>query len=185
MSLYRIRTRVTGPSGGPWLSTFYFDSSGGTAGQAAAAVELFWFAVKALMVNTVTATNDGVAVTINEVTGEPTAAIAYAATAQVGALATEELPRAAQGLIRWQTGVYLGGRERRGRTFIPGLGEGANTAGGVVAAATITSLNTAAANLIGDANSILAVWSRAHGAFSPVVAGTTWNEFAVLRSRRD
>jgi hypothetical protein len=185
MPLYRIRTVHTGVTGAPWLSTFYFDSAGGTAGQAAAAVELFWFAVKAFMSSSVTATNDGIAATLNEATGEVTSAVSYAATPQVGALGGTQLPHATQGLIRWQTGVYSSGRELRGRTFVPGLTTTAVQANGSIAAATKTGLDNAAAGLISNANSILAVWSRRGGVFSPTISGISWTDFATMRSRRD
>ena len=185
MPLYRIRTNITGVSGTPWLGTLYFDSAGGTAAQAAAAVELFWNSVKSVMSSTLTIQNDGVAATVNEATGDVTAALAYTATALTGGAAGVMVPRAAQALVRWQTGVYFAGRERRGRTFIPGLTTAAVQAPGQVSATVRGTIDTAAATLVASANANLVVWSRSAGAFSPALSGLTWVEFATMRSRRD
>jgi len=45
--------------------------------------------------------------------------------------------------------------------------------------------NAAASALIADATSLFVVWSKTHGVEQVVTAGGAWNQFAVLRSRRD
>jgi hypothetical protein len=89
-------------------------------------------------------------------------------------------------LLQWRTGLYRNGRELRGRSFIPGLAVNRLTGGEVsnaTRAAIQTSLNS---NII--ANGYLEIWSRpkggSPGTSATVVAGTIWNEMAVLRGRR-
>lgn len=92
-----------------------------------------------------------------------------------------------QGLIRWRTGVYVGGREIRGRTFVPGVPASYMLDGNPsvsylnnvlgVAQAHLANVDTVAA---GGA----AVWSPARGQSAAISTTSVWNRFAVLRSRR-
>lgn len=182
---YRVRTVFNGPAGSPWLSTLYFDVAGGSAQQAANAAGAFFTAIQGLMSTTVTWATEPDVTTVNSALGLATGSTPTTPVSGAGTVVTELLPRIAQGLVRWLTGSFPSGRQIRGRTFIPGLTESANTTGGVVVAGNRTTIQTAANNLIADANSTLNVWSRAHGTFYPVSTADVWTQFASLRSRRD
>lgn len=109
-----------------------------------------------------------------------------AARSGFGLLTEEPVPDASQGLIQWRTSEYRGGREVRGRTFIPGLGVSV-LEGGELSAAAIGQINVAAANLVTPSVGF-GVWKRpvggAGGELVPLSAGTAWTELAVLRGRR-
>jgi len=182
--MYRVRIVFDGMPGAPWLSTLYFNETGGTAQQAATAAGTFWGAVDALMDNEVNWTTEGDVTLINSATGNATGVVATTPVTGTGALSTLALPFVAQGLIRWRTGVYVAGRELRGRTFVPALATASNDNGRVLAAS-VTTMNNAAAALLADANSELVVWSKTHGSASPALTGNAWSQFASLRSRRD
>jgi len=188
--LYRVRVNFSGGSGTPWLATHYFLGSAGSAQQAATAVGVFWGAVDALINSGHDWATELDVTTIESSTGALTAVTATTQQTGTGALATERLPQATQGLLQWRTGGILGGKELRGRTFIPGLTEASNDSGDVVAA-TVTAVQAAASTLIGTANADLVIWKRpnpsgaGNGGYSSALVGSMWSKFAVLRSRRD
>lgn len=170
--------------GAPWVSTMYFDDGTPSAQDCVDAVGAFWGAVDALIDNEVDWSTQADVENVDPVTGNVLAVVATTPVTGTGAMNASALPFASQGLVRWRTGVYIGGREIRGRTFIPGLTATASDNGRPLAANQAT-INAAAAGLIADANCDLGIWSRANGQIQVVTSGTMWTEFAVLRSRRD
>jgi len=190
----RVKTTFAGLTGAPYLNLMHFTGTGGTAASAAAvAVSNFWGEIDARMHTSLTWTRDGSVEEFNEETGAITALHATDAVSGAGALGGEPLPFAVQGLVRWRTGVFVDGREVRGRTFVPGLTESDSTSGvlGAGAAAAMTS----AAGTLEDA---LAIWQRPKvdrtvdppvveriGTIVPVASHSIAVQFAVLRSRRD
>lgn len=182
--MYRVRTVFQGVTGSPWVSTAAFDESVGTAQQAVTAVGAFWNAVDSLMEASVTWSTNADVETVTASTGQVTAVTATTPVTGNGTAATTGLPVATQGLVRWRTGVYVGGREIRGRWFIPGLSTAQNNDGAPTAAAVLT-INNAASALIADPDTRLMIWSRKNGQQISVTSGTAWTQFAVLRSRRD
>lgn len=121
---------------------------------------------------------------INVGTGEITAQTTVTTTPHAGTDSSEALPWATQGLIRARTGVFSGGREIRGRMFIPAFTE-AQSSGGLPSSACRSDVNTAVAVLANSTSAGWAVYSRTHHTVAGVSAATMWEEWAVLRSRRD
>jgi hypothetical protein len=97
---------------------------------------------------------------------------------------TEKLPDATQIVIQWRTGVYHNGREIRGRTFIPGLADFTNDEGNV-ALATRTAIQSDLDTWLAAQAGLFFIWSRKNGLTAVVSDSSVWNEFGVLRSRRD
>lgn len=183
--MWRVTTLFNGPYvNGGGIQQFYFDSSVGTAANAKLAAQTFWDAAQ-----------DAVHVTTNirvtsEVENVNVAGSIVSTTIQgvdfdvYGTDDSDPLPPQTQALCRWRTGIYAGGREVRGRTFIPSAGEAFSVAG-VPGGGRLTTLQNACAALVADANSTLLVWSRKYQIGEAVVSGTVAPYFAVLRSRRD
>jgi hypothetical protein len=188
--MYRVRTVFEGFQGTPWLSTLFFDENGGTAQQAANAAGAFWGAADALMDNEVNWRTEPDVAEIDAITGQLESVSSTTPVIGSGALTTLMLPVATQALVRWRTGIIVGDRELRGRTFVPGLGTASND-NGVLLAASQTTLQTAAAALIADANSVLVIWHRptspgaSDGQAASVLTANVWGQFATMRSRRD
>lgn len=182
--MYRVRTTFTGVTGSPWVSTAFFSEAGGTSQQAATAVGAFWAAVDSLMEVSVSWTTLADVELVDAVTGQVTGVESTTPLTGGGVAATTGLPVATQGLVRWRTGSYHNGRENRGRWFIPGLATASNT-DGQPSSTMLSTVNTAAATLITDGNSVFQIWSRANAHADNVTAGSCWSQFAVLRSRRD
>lgn len=93
---------------------------------------------------------------------------------------------AIQVLLQWQTPAIVGGRFLKGRTFVPGLGNG-NEAGGNLAPTAQTTFQGIVDTFV-DSDVGFGVWHRpaagSGGSFDQVISGTVWSELAVLRRRR-
>lgn len=95
------------------------------------------------------------------------------------------LPRATQGLIQWRTDTIISGRRVKGRTFLPGFCENANTDDGDVESTVVTGVQGALNTFMSSMGGELVVYSRTHLSGGAVTTVRFWNEWAVLRSRRD
>jgi hypothetical protein len=85
-----------------------------------------------------------------------------------------------QVLLQMRTGFVVGGRELRGRLFLPGLRVTATSLGNVDSTVATAIQDSANENL----NDTFAVFSRTHHAWATISSCTVWSEFASLRSRR-
>lgn len=181
--MFRVRTVFTGVEGTPWLSTMYFSGAVGTPQDAADAVGVFWADVETHIAGSVEWTTEAAVYSIDDTDGQATGLNNTTVSTGSGAGGGSIMPLADQALVRMHTGEFVGGREIRGRIFVPGIATAATN--GNVPSAVITNINGAAATLISDVSQTWVVWSRAHSQFQPVVSADTWAKFAVLRSRRD
>lgn len=182
--MYRVTQVATGVAGSPYYLTGHFVASVGTAQQAADA----WRALLAAGVSEYVAPMAFSAIsdveTVDPATGNTTAVTAVTVAAMTFTDADQALPAATSLLIRWRTGTYIAGREVRGRTNIPRLGELDSTLG--VPNSTVIALFAARiVTLLASAVAQLCVYSRKNGAWYSVATGSVWDQWAVLRSRRD
>lgn len=182
--MYRIRTAITGGPGGSELNTMYFnDSLSLTAQDAADAVTAFWNTIKGAIHTAYTLKVETDVTIVADFTGVPTGNVTVTSSAVTGTDSGQPLPGATQGLLKLSTGVYYGGRQLQGKIWIPGPTE-SNNATGVPVGTYETLVNGAAATLIGDADSELFVWSRKYLNANGVIGASLWDQWGVLRSRR-
>jgi hypothetical protein len=184
MALWRVRVDLSGTAGGPGVSTYYFADDVITAQQAADAVGDLWTdPFSAEMANDVAwqveSEVDGI-----DLDGTLTAVENVTGASGNGTLTGEPLPWATQYLVRWGTNLIVNGRRLQGKTFVPGPTEDGND-NGVPSSTVISDMNTALNAFVVANAGIFGIWSKTHAAFGVVGSGTLWNEFAVLRSRRD
>lgn len=186
-TLNRIRTVWTGVAGTPWYTNLYFDGSGGNEQAQVDLVDAFWETLKAQFDTRLTATVEGTVTQIDSTTGLASGVFGGVDKATDLTGTGSVLPPANQGLAHLFTGVYIGGRQLRGRLFFPGLVVGAAAATGAVDSGYVTSWNTEVGDLIADSNAIgnLQVYSPTHHVTHDVVSVSASTEFAVIRSRRD
>lgn len=124
---------------------------------------------------------------INDATGQQiggwTASLARTGGGSGG---SQPLPDAAMGLVRYRTDQIINGRYVNGRTYIPGLSTGAAD-GGNVSTGCLAALQSFGDALVGSNK--LYVYSRPKGAGAGTILASTraeaWNEFAILRRRRN
>ncbi|HKY46334.1 MAG TPA: hypothetical protein VJM50_24790 [Pyrinomonadaceae bacterium] len=184
--LWRVRTELTGPMiTGGGQNDLYFAVTGGTAAQAVTAAGAFWQAVAAGLSSQLSWATQPEVIQIDDATGDISASVQTTPQSGIGSDVGEALPKATMGLIRWRTGNFVGGREIRGRTFVPGVIEADNTTNGVPSTTIINVMNNAAAGLLAAANADLVVYSPTKHTSALVTSASAWNQWAVLRSRRD
>lgn len=199
MTIARVRTIFGGVAGTPWYSNIYFADNGGTpVGQAGIdAVDALWTAVQSNIANNITWAVQGEVARLDETNGELTGVTNGVVNAGVGTSAGDMLPFTTQLLGRQFTSAFVAGRRVRGRIFLPGLTEDANTDGAPIAG--MITAWTAAQNALLTAMPNWCVWARPFDGdpdatppkpprdgslhlVSSVATSPTW---AVLRSRRD
>jgi hypothetical protein len=180
---------MTGVAGSPYYSNLYFTGVA-TVEQAQDVVdntEAFWDGLADSMMNTIVGVVQADVALIDEVSGDITGVLTTTGGSFTGSVAGDMLPPASQGLLRLFTNTFVGGRRIRGRVFLPAQAEANSTLGkpsGAWVTAQQSILNTFIAAGITD-GSELVIWSRKNGVAPLVAVGSPWDQWAVLRSRRD
>jgi hypothetical protein len=179
-------TLVRGGGVGNW----YYDDTTTEAQDAVDAVVAFWTAIADRIATGITISVSGEVEVVNPSTGLITGVDSATGANISGSEGTEPLSPALQGLVRWRTGVYVTAgdppraREIRGRTFIPGPTTG-QSLNGVPESDYRTDIAAAAAAYASSGPNASLVYSRTHDQAEPITASSVWDQWAILRSRRD
>ena len=183
--MLRVTTEFTGPAGSPWYSQMDFDGEETSvqAQLAHDAVAAFWEDLEGLITSGVSYSVLGDVEHV-DLQDQTIAVFGIQATLGAGLNSAQPAPYANQGLIQWRTGSYTGGRELRGRTFIPGLASNA-VLNGVWSGPVVAGMQAAADTLVENGEAGLAVFSPTKSGIASVQSATARNLVAVLRSRRD
>lgn len=181
MDLHKYQLVWKGMSGGPGVSTFYFDAASAIPHTA---MTTFVNALKTSVAATVTVQFPGSGITIDDATGNAVGSWTAAAPADVAMTSAGSYSSPVGAVINWRTGVYAGGRELRGKTFVVPLAAATMTSGGILSAATQSGI-AAAANALAGSAVPPRVFSRANHTSAPVASATVPTLPAVLTSRRD
>lgn len=191
--MLRVDTLLSGALvNGGGINQLYFANPGSEASACAAAVQDFWDALAVAMSEEVTYEVLGTVTEQDHATGALEAVYAVMSEGpKVGVGTSEPAPPTTQGLIRMVTPMVANGRIVRGRVFVPGVLEVHVGPVGRPVSAYNTVLNGAAQALVDDASAFWSVWHRPNaasgspGTINNIVQVTSWDQFAVLRSRRD
>jgi len=193
--LYKVVAVWNGWAGGPGFSNFYFggNPTAGQAGTAQDRVHDFFESLILCLPTPITisfqttvqviASGDGSIVSENAVTPVAPNVVGAGGT-------TFSSPSGA--CIIWRTGVTVGGRLLKGKTFFVPMTSAAYDTDGSLLTARLTELRAAATALAAPGafadEQQLQVWHRpvagAGGSNSPTVSATVSDRAAVLRSRR-
>lgn len=180
----RIRTVFTGVAGTPWYSNIYVLGTEDDAAAQVDAVGEFWATVSALMTGVVDWTVEGDVAQIDSATGDLVGVTSETPVSGSGTNAGDPLPYANQALVNWSTSVFAGGRNIKGKTFIPALCEDSNSVGTLLSAS--DGVITDAANaLVAALNGSMVIYSPTNALAAEVTGASVPSKFAVLRSRRD
>lgn len=182
--LARVRTIFTGVAGTPWYSNMYFLLGGTTGAVWAATVADFWDQMAVLINANVDYQVQPEIAILDDATGDLVNAQLWAGANGSGLSSTEALPFANQGVILWNTAQFIGGRQLRGKTFVPGLTQTANDQG-QLQAGTQEDIQAIADDLVGADNVGLVVYSPTNHTSGFVGSATVSSTIGVLRSRRD
>lgn len=187
--MWRIRTLITGATGGPWLNTTCWDDSlGNRVEDASNNVYEFWNALRFRMVTGLTIQVDPTVDVIDTSTGHITSQVNSPVSPISTGSTTDPLPWATQAEIYLPTAVFVAGRKVAGKLYVPGLCH-SSLDSGVLSSAAQTDIQNAI-NAVYDGGTGLStphmrIWSRKHLADYDVSAPVVRQQFAVLRSRRD
>lgn len=180
-----VRVHFSGGPSADWYSSMHIDRLlGGSAQTSADAVRAFWDAMKAAICNDIAIRIDPNVTVVNPTSGEPEGIETVTTTAVSGGDTTDPLPWQTQGLIYWNTGTWVNGRQVRGRTFVPGPCESSNTSTGLPESGYLSALAAGAAIFTGSSTCVPSVFSRAHSNMYPVVGATVQGQWALMRTRR-
>lgn len=176
------------PGAGPSISvlnmrTLSLDDQG-----AVNEIRSFFNAIAALIPNDVLITFPGVLSVLDAVTGQLTAEVTVTSPASVTGGGTLGWAGGVGALVQWDTGVIIGGRRQRGRTFLVPLAASVFDTNGTLTGSAQATLEAAAEGLIAGLDvlgSELVVWSRKNGVETNVAAATIPDRSAILRDRRD
>lgn len=182
MPAHRVTTLMTGTAGGPWVNQLWIaDELSPTAQDAVDAVTAFWQSLSGRIASGVTITQEP-EVPLFSTPDTPVSVGSATVTETLTAGGANPLPPATQGLIRLRTATFNGTRRVLGKIYVPYLSEEFNVGAGTLESTT-AALFTTSTNTLRNAGLVVA--SRALNTFAPVIQGDAWNQFAVLRSRRD
>jgi len=180
-----VKVTFTGGPSGDWYSSMHFDHTLGSSTQDSVdTVKAFWDALKAKMTNLLVIHIDPVVTQLDPVTLEPIGLDTVTGYTINCSGSTDALPFQTQGCILWNTGVWIGGRQVRGKTYIPGITEAENDQPGVPGAGMLSAMATAAAAVVTPVDGVPVVASRTHGGAIPISAAQVSLKWALLRSRR-
>lgn len=184
LSMFRLRSVFTGVAGCPWyVNTHHEGTISSEAEAAATALQAFWQTQQATIPGPIRVDIEQTAVVIDPATGLQTGQLPVSAHSVSFSSSGAGLPHQVQALIRLGTGSYEGGRQIKGRIFVPGLITGASTGQGTLNANVITSLQAAATTLSTDSK--LVIYSKKNKSATRVQTVSVWDQFATLRTRRD
>lgn len=195
--MLHVRSVSTGVAGSPYYTNLYFSGGAGDTEYVLNTTRAFWVALQVRMGTGLVTNVDSEVREVNEETGDVVAIRTGPSISSVTGTATGSMcPPATQGLIRLTTGTLRSNRRVQGRIFIPRVPQSQVTAQGTALNAYQTALADAGAILMGGAGTPrLVVWSRPQltpgdpnprlGAAAPVTGASAWEQFSVLRSRRD
>lgn len=197
MSLIRVQTTWTGVAGSPYYTNLYALGPLATnnGNDLADAWRTFLVALTARLGTGLVATIDSELLEFDETTGNVTGAGSDLQTPVTFTGTGDVLPRATQGLLRWQTAGIVHNRRVRGRTFIPGVLEADNDSQGLPATSLTGAVQVAANAMLVTMSGRMRIWSQPFegtdtnpprpGSAHEVTGAQVWGQWASLRSRRD
>jgi hypothetical protein len=200
VALARVRTVFSGVAGSPYYNNLYFSGVATTADADAVIdnVAGAWGTLASVMNIGLIGEVEAEVPLIEDTTGVISDVLTGSAEVIDPTGPTDPIPPSSQGLVRLLTSTFVRGRRLRGRIFVPGLLE-ANSASGRPDANAIAFLQAFGDALITPNTFPLRIWSRPvpadpeatpptpalPGSSGPVTSITVWDQWAVLRSRRD
>lgn len=180
VALNQIRVTWSNLPGFPGVSTFY---SVGDVTFAINKIQSFFDGLKARIPAPCVISYPTAGNVVDSGTGLATAAWTAAPSGATTCTGGGNYAAPVGAVVNWHTGLYVGGRELRGKTFIVPLTAGQFAPDGTLDPLTVTALQTQANGAIGGGNP-LHVWGKTAGANAPVTAASVPDKAVVLRSRR-
>lgn len=180
-SLSQIRVQWTSTVGINGVSTFY---AAGPVQDALDDIATFFVSCQALVPTDVTWVFPTSGNIINDVTGANVASWIGTAGGSFGGTGTGNYARPSGAVVNWHTGLFVAGRELRGKTFMVPLVSSAFDGDGNVASGSVSTL-AAAGNALAGSSGQIVIYSPTGHTNGAVTSAAVPNLAVVLRSRRD
>jgi hypothetical protein len=177
----QVRVAWTGAIGMPGVSTFYCT---GDVATFRTALTAFFTADKSLYPSIVTITVPNTGSVIDSDSGLVTGTWTSGTSTSIACTGTGNFSAATGMVVNWHTGIYVGGRELRGKTFLVPMVVSTLSADGTPNATDRAGVQSDANTLAGTTASMV-VYSRRANTIASVSSATVPDIAAVLRSRRD
>lgn len=197
MTIAQLQTTWTGLNGLPGYTFFYVDAT--AAGLAP--VPFFWDSIKQFFPTPMTWTVQGVWKLIDETNGKMTGVGGSGPNSTIAATGSAAYVAQAGCQIKWGTNNFERGRRVWGRTYCVPLINTSFSSGGLIAAATVGAINSAATALANGFAGNMRVWHRPvfevgadgkptdvvkyPGKQIPIVSSTVPTKSVTLNRRRD
>lgn len=183
--MLRVRARFTGVAGSPFYLNSYWDSTMITGQEAAELWSSLLAQVNTQIPQGWVYTVEQEVAELNPATGQQQGFQNVTVAGVTGVGVATPQPHSNQILFRWRTNDYRNGRRVRGHTNYPvTFVDEVNSSGGL-SAPVRTGWQGRLNTFLDGAGGAFRVWSRAAGEHFEVTGSDVWDQFAVLRSRRD
>lgn len=186
LGMMRLRWVWTGVAGTPWYTNLYV--AGDSLGEAQAQADLqqdFFTGFSFQLSSNITIALDPFVPVVDASDGQIQAGYTVntppAVTGQEGG---DMLPRQANSLTTFSTGVYVGGRQIKGKCFLGGYTVASSDGDGHYDETRRNAVELQWQTYI-DGGSTLVVWSKKNGASAAVTDATVAQQWATINSRRD
>lgn len=188
--VYRMLVDWSIPGAGPSATVLHINDGGTSPQGAVTPIRTFFTALQSFLPNEVQVAINPEVHRLNTDTGILMEVLPIVPGAAIAGTSSSAWAAGTGFRVDWFTGVVIGGRQLRGRTFIvPSVGSFGNA--GEVNSTTVTAVNTAAGNLISNLSAAgypLVVWHRpknsAGGTTRSVTVGSCNALVATLRGRK-
>lgn len=184
--LYEVHTTWTGVAGSPYYTTHRGLLTGPvTPSQFATAWLAFLETMKGAMDDNLVAVVEPEVTIIDSTTGQLVGVTTIAGGTKSMTGSGDVLPPQTQALVQVATPNIVNGRRLRGRFFLPGMMEANNAVDGKPSAALTSAIGSALATFVTAVSGGWVIYSPTNHVYAVVSGAQAWNQWAVLRSRRD
>lgn len=184
--LNELRTNWSGVAGSPYYTTIrHRDDASVNLTAFQTAWGIFVNSLKTNFSSAVVASNDPEVRVIESTTNETVAVKTVSVGTWAGTGGGDALPPATQLLIQLQTNNFVGGRRIKGRIFVPCQLETNSTVTGQPSAGYRGAVDALLATMLTSMGDSFVIYSPTHKVYATVQGAHCWDQWAVLRSRRD
>jgi hypothetical protein len=175
----QVKVAWTGFPGAPGVSTFYFDAGSSVPLSALSTMFTAW---KPFIKDSVTLTFPSAGIKYSSDTGKAVGSWSASAPSPITCTGAAGYAAPVGGVVHWKTGIYAGGKEIRGRTFMVPLVSSAYDADGTFLPGLLTAVRSACSTFASTAGFI--IYSRQSNGTATVNSALVPDKAMVLTTRR-
>lgn len=175
----QVKVAWTGFAGAPGVSTFYFDAAGSVP---LSALSAFFTAWKPFIKDSVTLTFPSSGIKYSSDTGKAVGSWSATAPSPIACTGAAGYAAPVGGCVHWKSGIYAGGKEIRGKTFIVPMVSSAFDADGTFLPGVLTAVRPASTTMAAAPGFV--IFSRASNGTATVATALVPDKAMVLTTRR-